>query len=259
MSYKNLAAVLLVMTSCSMAQDALPTGKEVVAKYVKATGGKEAYAKIKSYSLRGRMEVRNGQAGRNKGDIIIKGLMAPRRQYQSVAMGADRIERFCTDKVAWETSGAGTRQIKGLEFVQAARDASFVPELTPEKFFKSMKVTGKVKVGDVECYKLSVVPKAGQPELFYYAIESGLKVRSEQSVAMRESVVKVETQYSDYRKVGEVSFPFKSTQKATQADKSTFFTLITDKIELNAKVSKTLFAVPDKFRPKTDGGASRGK
>ena len=178
MRYRNLLAALLAMAPCAVAQDALPSAKEVMAKYVQVTGGKDAYAKVKSYIVRGKMQVPNAPAGQNTGDIIIKGLMKPRRQFQSVRMGNRRIERFCSDKTAWEIASGKTRQLKKVELAQAMRDASFVFELTPEKLFKSMKVEGKQKIGDEECYKLVVTPKAGKPETLYYGVESGLKAVS---------------------------------------------------------------------------------
>lgn len=236
-----VAAIVLAMPSIASAQAELPTAKEVLAKFVKATGGKEAFAKIKTYTVKAKFLV---PARGLKGDVHMFGTLRPNQQYQTLDLGqfGGKMERAFTGKAAWEISGNGTRRVKGLEMIQAGREASLLAELTPEKFYKAMKVEGKEKVGEEECYKVVLTPNKGKPETAFYSVKSGLKVKVVQHVISPQGEMKIEALSEDYRKVGDVMMAFKTTQKLPGG---MTFDLVTEKVEFNKQIDKSRFEVPD--------------
>ncbi|MDQ6698752.1 MAG: hypothetical protein M3Z36_01045, partial [Acidobacteriota bacterium] len=105
------------------AQDALPKGEAVLDKYVEATGGKAAYAKVHNSITKGRMEI-VGQGV--KGDLTVYSA-EPSKMYSVFEIdGVGKIEEGTDGTVAWSLSALqGARVKEGEEKAVALRSANF--------------------------------------------------------------------------------------------------------------------------------------
>ena len=236
-----IVAVAAAVPAAASAQDKMPTAKEVMARYVKVTGGKEAYAKIKSYTMKSEMTM---AAVGMKASINVFGTLKPAQMYQGIDLGqfGGMMERFITKKAVWETSAVqGTRVLTGVERAQNLKEASFAPELTPEKFYKAMKVAGKEKVEGEECYKVVLTPKTGKPETVYYSVKTGLKTKIVQTAKTPQGDMQVESLSSDYKKVGGIMVAMKAVQKLPNG---MTMQVKTQKVEFNKEIDKSKFKVP---------------
>lgn len=243
---KLLIAGLMLSPALANAQEKMPTAKEVMARYVKASGGKAAYEKVKNYKFNGTINI---AAIGIKGTVDIMGRIKPVAQKQTLDLGpaaGGTITRCFAGKQAWELNPVmGPRVLSGQELAQAAREASFVLELNPEKHYKAMKVVGKEKVGDEECYKLELTPKMGKPETAFYSVKSGLAVKRVQTVASPQGDVRVESVQSDYRKVDGVTMAFKTEQRLSNG---MTFLVEMKKVEFNKELPEDAFAAPDQVK-----------
>ncbi len=250
-----IVAIVAAVPASATAQDKMPTAKEVMARYIKVTGGKEAYAKIKSYTVKSEMSL---PAAGLKASINVVGTLKPVQMYQGIDLGqfGGKMERYLTKKACWETGLQGTRLITGLERAQNMKEAHFAAELTPEKFYKAMKVDGKEDVDGDECYKVVLTPKQGKLETAYYSVKSGLKVKTIQTAMSPQGEITVESTAGDYKKVGGILMSHKGTQKLPNG---MVMQLKTQKVEFNKKVDSAKFKVPEDVMDQAREAAAEAK
>ena len=236
---------MLSLTLTTMAQDTatLPDAREVIAKFVEATGGEANYRKLKSIHAKGKMSV-PAQNIEGTVDVIFAAGGKSRQIVEIAGLGVQKIGG--DGETYWsESNFTGVRILEGDERGQQARDADLHADLHPEKYFKSMKVTGTEKVGDEECYRVERVHKSGSEQVDFYSIESGLHLKSIMSVATPLGKIKIETMPSDYRKVGDVLMAFKSEQKLpgnmTQV-------IAMESIKANEDLPPETFDLPEKIK-----------
>ena len=236
----------LLFVGPALAQDKSPSGtlttaEQVMARFVKVTGGKGAYAKIKSYVSTGLMEM---PASGLKAPVKTMGTMDPVQMYMSIDLGqfGGTTEQFVTQKACWSASAIqGTRVMTGAEKAQMQRAAAMFPELAPSKYFKETKLEGIEDVEGAKCYKVKLVPKVGNPEFAFYSVESGFKVKTVATMQSPAGEMKIESLSSDYREVGPIKMPFKASQKFPNG---MTMSMTTEKVEINKPVEAGKFEVP---------------
>ncbi|MEO1525024.1 MAG: hypothetical protein AAFX06_06285 [Planctomycetota bacterium] len=241
-------ALTMMFVGPVLAQDKAPgsagmlkTAEEVLARYVQVTGGKDGYAKIKSYISTGTMEM---PASGLKAPVKTMGTMKPLTMYMSIDLGqfGGTTEQVVTEKATWSASAIqGTRVLTGSEEAQMKRAAAMFPELTPEKFFKEMSLEGVEKVGDEDCYKVKLTPKEGKPEMVFYSVKSGLRLKNVMTMQSPQGEMQIESQSSDYRDVGPIKMPFKAVQKFPNGMS---MSMVTESIEVNKPVDDAKFKMP---------------
>jgi zinc protease len=67
---------------------------------------------------------------------------------------------------------------------------------------------GTGKVGEEDAYKLKVTKPSGNISIEYYSIKSSLLLREESTFKQKDMEVSELVDYGDYKKVGNVLFPF---------------------------------------------------
>jgi hypothetical protein len=238
-----LAACVVLCPSDVDAQE--PSAKEILQRFVKLSGGKENYAKLKSYEMTAEISV---PAISVKFPLTMSGTLNPTQQLQVLDQAGTITRRYYTEKLAWEDGPTGKRLITGIEKGQATREASFLPELTPDRFYKSLKVVGTEKVNGDNCYKLELIPKVGKKETAFYSVASGFKRRVIQDVLTPNGEIRVQTTISDYRKIdGGLRISFKTEQKLTPLaapNQITNLVVNLKKCEINKAIPELTFKVP---------------
>lgn len=216
----------------------LPSGKEVLAKYIAATGGEAAYRKIKTQKLVSTMEI---PAQGLKGTVTVE--QNDQKQMRTemdfgpiglMSMGFD-------GTVGWSNSAMqGPQVLKGPELDQARQGAEMYRELTPDTSFASVETVGEEKVGDAECYKVVVTPKTGKPETRFYDKASGLLVKTTSVQVSQMGEIPVESLASDYREVEGLKLPFAATQKMMGMEMK----MIVNKVTFNEPIAADRFELP---------------
>ena len=249
-----VSGLILALTPPTFAQEKTPTAKEILARFVKVTGGKEAYAKIKSYRMKGKIQMQAGAV-----PVETQGTLSPSvEMYQLLDRGpAGKVEMFCLKNAAWRVSPAGPQLLSGIERSQAMREAAIVPELNPVKYYKSIRLNGTEKINGEECYKVVMTPKGGgKPEINYYSAKTGLKTKVVTTIYLGDQQIVIEALPSDYRKLpGGILRPFKSRNKLPNGD----FNIVTEKVEFNKGVDKSKFIVPDDIKALVKANAKKAK
>jgi len=156
---------------------ALPTIDQVLERYIRAIGGREANEKIKSRIATG--EWNNVTRGvRFPIEIYSK---APNKRVEML----DTTEnRGVTGRGYDGTSGwsmnmteTGLRQLEGAELAMIARESDFYRALRLDQLYKRLTVTAKEDIDGREVYVVEAVPETGNPERLYFESASGLLFR----------------------------------------------------------------------------------
>jgi len=215
----------------------LPSGEKVLQTSVEKSGGAAAFAKVKSVVMTGTVEM----AGHNiKGPATM--FQKDGKSYTAIDLpGIGKVEEGFDGKVAWESNSIqGARIKEGEERALVARSSRLSILDTWHEFYTSAKTVGSEDVNGKPAWKVEMTPKEGKPETLYFDKESGLLVRSTQTVTMAMGEIPVESEVSDYRVVDGIKTPFTMTQKAMGQVMVMHF----DKVDYNAEIPSDRFDIP---------------
>jgi hypothetical protein len=198
-----IIAVLVIQAPGLTAQEGLPSAESLVARYIKAIGGREAVLRHTSTRVAGTVAAPSSgmtgsfEAFAAKPDKVLLKITLD-------GMG-DSLEGF-DGRVAWTTSAlTGPMLAQGKELEQKKFDADYYAELRSSERYKSMKTLEKTTWEGRPSYKVSLVAHDGSEEIEYYDVETGFKTGK---VVTREMMmmgpVPLTTVASDYRKFGDI-------------------------------------------------------
>ncbi|MCG3160708.1 MAG: hypothetical protein JMDDDDMK_01777 [Acidobacteria bacterium] len=178
---------------------ALPTVDEVLDKFVKALGGREAVEKITSRSVKGSFEIE----AMNMTGTLEMAAKAPNKSATKVDIpGFGVVNNVFDGAKAWATDPMqGLRELSGGELAAMKRRSDFYAEINYKKIYPKMEMKGKEKVGSYETYVIEATPAEGGPEKLYFDVNTGLLVRQDMEVEGPQGKMATESYMDDYKVV----------------------------------------------------------
>ena len=226
--------------------DDLPKGSDILDKYVVATGGKEAYEKVKNRVMTGTMEI--GQAS-IKGNIAIYQAPPNKMLMTAELPGVGKIEEGTDGTTVWERNPlTGPRVKTGEEKAKGLRDATFDAEVNWRKVYKKAECVAEEKVDGKPCYKVELTMPEGQVRTAYYDKQSNLLVKTVSNEKSPMGNITVESILSDYKKVDGIFIPHKVRQKMAGQE----IAIVLEKIEQNVKLPDNRFDLPEDIKKLAD-------
>lgn len=220
------------------AKPATPTVDELLDKYVKAIGGKEALEKTSSRSGKGTMEL-EGMGLSGPAEMFAK---APNKSALFIDLqGVGKIANVCDGEKAYSLSPMeGVRELSGVELTQAKRNADFYQPLNLKKNYPKLEVKGKEKVGSTDAYIVEATPASGDPQKLYFAADTGLLVRVDSDNDTPQGKMSFEVYFSDFKDVDGIKIAHSIRQV------SAAFTAVIklSEVKHNATVDEAKFAKP---------------
>lgn len=206
------------------------TADAVIAKYLEAIGGLEAINAVKDFDIRGSM----GVMGMNL-DFARK-YKAPNMAFTSATMNGQTMFKQVFNGEKGVTSQMGnSAPIQGEELEAIKLESHFIPERFYKEWKVDYKLSGAEMIHDRLAYRMTIVLPNGSEKTTYYDAESGLKVKTvSTNPAGTQS-----TEFTDYRDIKGVKFPFKTATKA--GPQNLEFT--TKTLEVNSGLSNDDFKV----------------
>lgn len=175
------------------------TTELVFNNYLKAIGGKDAVANVKSVLMQAQAEIQ-GQ----KLDLEVKSTSTGKTM-QVVSMGGNAVSKQVFNGTTGFSVMQGQKIVFNEEQIEAAKaDASQFPEMNASE----AKVMGIEAVDGKDAYVVAL----NKETTAYYDLESGLKVKSVKTVSQGEQTMEVPTGFSNYQEVAGVKFPFTISQ-----------------------------------------------
>jgi outer membrane lipoprotein-sorting protein len=139
---------------------------------------------------------------------------------------------------------------KGYQMQMGNKKDMTADEIAPKKVFTSLTeqsdyltnpafklvVKGIQKVNGADAYQLLVTDPTGKTSTEYYDIKSKLLVKNENTTTNNTSVMQT-IEYSDYRKVDNVMFPYKLAMTISAGGQDQNITMTVTDIKLNTGVT----------------------
>ncbi len=183
----------------------LPGADEILEKYVKALGGKEAIEKLSSRSVKGTLEI---EAANLSGNVETYHKAPNKYASLFTISGIGGGGQVFDGAKGWDSNPmSGLRELAGEELAVLKREADFYQPLNLKKHFLKMEVKGKETVGSSETYVVIASPVEGGPEKLYFDTASGLLVRQDAERETAQGKMASEEYFGDYKDVGGVKVP----------------------------------------------------
>lgn len=225
-------------TAKAAAAAKLPTVKEILDRYVKALGGREAIEKVKSRTSTGTLELV---------PMNLKGTFetyaAPdAKSFSKMTIGGigDMLEG--TDgKTAWAVNPIqGNREKAGIELLQSKLINDFYRDVRLEKLFPKIELKGIEKVGEKDAYVVVATPDGVPAETWYFDTKTGLMLRSDITAVTPEGNTPMTVFYEDMRAVDGVMIPFRIRTQTPQFQ----IVMTATEVKHGTQVDEAKFAKP---------------
>ncbi len=217
---------------------ALPTVDDILDKYVKAIGGREAIEKVKSRSVKGSFDMETFGVTGAPIEMFAK---APNKTAMKIDVpNFGVVNRVFDGAAGWEANPmTGLRELSGVELAQTKRGADFYQELNFKKHYPKMELKGKEKVGSSEAYLIEATPAEGSSEKLYFDVATALLIRHDAETESPQGKLQVETYLDDYKAVDGVKIPHTMKQVTPMMSFVMKFTEVKNNVEIDeAKFSK---------------------
>jgi len=224
-AYDNYANVVKA-TETTAVPTAAPA--EIIKNYIKAIGGEDAIKKITSLQQNGEMEMQ-GQ----KLTVTIKN-MAPNLSSMEISMGGQTaMKQVYNGKTGYAMQMGQKAELTGDDLAEKKDDKGYGSQVYYATDGTKIEAAGTAKVGTADAFKLNITSPSGKKKTEYYDTKTGLLLKDESTTTKGGAEISQATEYSNYKKVGDVLFPFTLTQSVATPQGSQEFSVVIKDIKIN--------------------------
>ena len=243
-----LMSIVAVLTVGRAAVAYAQTVDEIIDKYLAATGGRAALAKLTSRVVTGTISV-STPAGELSGTIEVYN-KGPLKQRTLVKIDASTlgIGQIVQDQRFNGTTGYtidsinGNREMTGDQLETARANTFPSPLLNYKENGTKIELVGREKVGDKDAYVLRMSPKTGPAGRLFIDADTYLIAKTVATVdAPPVGTIEQTLSLSDYRDVDGVKVPFKVRSSNQFQDVSITVT----KVDQNTSIDDQMFSKPE--------------
>ena len=205
---------------------------EIIQKYISVSGGDEELKKINSVMLTGTMSVQGAQL-----DVVQK-RMAPNMDLMDLTMNGQAVVHVVFDGTSgYQTQMGSKKDLSPEEIVQKKEVQGVFPQLFYKANGFKLEVGGVEKAGSADAYKVKVTSPSGNVSTEYYDVATGYLVKEESSTKEDGQETQHSTEFSNFKKVGNVMFPFTYAISVALPNGTQEFTIEASDIKVNEGVT----------------------
>ena len=219
----------------------LPSGAELHARYVAASGGAENIKKHTSMHMTAEFEI---PAQGMKGSVEAWGL-APDKFLSVVEIpGLGTIKQGFDGTTGWGVNPmTGATVLTGKELAQMKEQADMHAVLNPNKFTKSRETLEKTTFDGKEAYKVKAVPVEGEDFIEYYDAKTGLMIGTVRKIESQMGPMESTNIVTEYQLIDGQMMPMKMKQSVMGMDQ-----VITIKKVEFVPVDAAVFELPKEIK-----------
>ena len=178
---------------------------DIIKNYLDAMGGAAELKKVTSYATTMNMSMQGMKLNVNAKK------MAPNKEMMAVSMGGNVVMKSVFDGEKGYQQQMGTKKDIGADEIAQKK---FQTTLTEQLDYLNnpafkLVVQGVEKVNGSDAYKVNVTSPAGKTSTEYYDVKNKFLVKNESTTTANNNAVTQTVEYSDYRKVGNIMYPYK--------------------------------------------------
>jgi len=223
------------------------TADEVVARYIKAIGGRKALDAVKTQRRTGK----NSMAGGMEMPFVMEFKKPNKFRAEFTMQGMTAIQAFdgTTGWMVIPFQGSDEPQKMPPEQAEEMKDQADMngPLVDYARKGYKLELEGKDQVDGTDAYKLKLTKKDGTVEYYFLDAEYFLPIKIKGKREVQGTTVEYEATPGDYKKVGDLLLAHSFKQQAIGMPMTATMTF--DKIELNVDIPDTQFEMP---KPKPD-------
>lgn len=234
LTVKTFDAYARPVTAATNAVAVKKSAAEIISGYLTAIGGEAELKKITSIVQTADFEIQ-GQ----KLTATMK-LLFPNLESSEISMnGTTVMKEVFNGNSGFQSQMGQKKEITGEELAQKKAKKGLFDQL----YYKGNKleVAGITKVGQADAYILHITPPAGKKVTEYYDVKTGYLLKEEKSIKSNGTDITQITEYSDYRKVGNVLLPYKINQSVQTPAGSQDFVINVKDIKVNTGIKPADF------------------
>lgn len=222
---------------------ALPSGDDILNKYVEAIGGQAAIDKIKSRVMKGNLAAANGLTGTYEIDQA-----TPDKGYESFVTPRGTMERAVNGSGGWEKNPQGVRELAGQQLADLKLSMQLFRNLKLKEQYSRLRVGGKDKIGDRDVYVANATSTDNRRERLFFDVENGLLLSRVTYTQTMIGVIPEQTDFEDYRDVDGLKLPFTVRVSSVDAGNPILTRTFTE-IKLNVPVDDSKFKMSAAPKP----------
>jgi hypothetical protein len=181
----------------------LPSVADVLDHYETALGGRTAIDRMRSRSLKGSVQMWDHEP-----HPIEISQVAPDKYLSIMTTGQGRNFRGYDGSTGWARSAESVRKLGGGALSELVRIADIYKDMRIKERRPGLKVIGKEKIGDKDCYVLEAPVSQNTTEKLFFDTATGLLKRRLTLMETKVGVVPERFDFDDYRDVDGVREPF---------------------------------------------------
>ncbi|MET0393715.1 MAG: pitrilysin family protein [Chitinophagaceae bacterium] len=212
------------------------TPAQIVDSYIKAIGGREALAKVNSVLSTGKMEIM-GQSL----DATMR-QMAPNKELLEISMAGQAVMKMVYDGTTGYQMQMGQKQdMDSADLNKRKAVKGLFEQLYYNDGRYKLEVKGMEKSGNANVYVLAVTLPSGDTRTEYYDVTSGLLVKTAEAKETEGMQITQTTEFADYKKVGDVSLPYKLSTSVSTPMGAQEFVIVLNTVKVNEGVTAADF------------------
>ncbi len=238
-----LASVLSFVPPALHAQPAkTPSVEDILNRYVRATGGEDAYKRISTVVMRGTMEIK---AQGIKAEMLVYRADGGKSYSVVDIPGMGKQEDGANGDVVWEKTALGPRLKTGVEkFLQTCAGEAMSEYVRAvagkDTCYSKMEVAGEDMVNGRPVWKLILTPKMGKLEEQYFDKESGLLVQQKMTMPTPLGELPISLNIGGYKKIDGIETPTTVDTRLGPVEMQMNFS----SVSYNEKIPEQIFALP---------------
>jgi len=235
-----LAVFVLYLVFFGRGYDSRVTG--LIEKNVAAKGGDDAWEKVKSLRLSGRMSLGQG--------VVVPYSIKQKRPLKMCTeyeFNKRRVVQCIDGKSGWQYVpylGRNRPEKLPTEQVRGLADTASIDGMLLNAYERNFDIQwqGKEDVNGLPADKLEIKMPGGTVRWIYLDEMTGLEVKLEFKRMLGKKEQTVETSFSDWKTAGSLLFPGKTVTRIKGASESNFVTI--DTIMVNPEIADKRFVMP---------------
>jgi hypothetical protein len=216
----------------------IPSLKEILTRAEKSMGGSEAWKKTNTLMMKGLLQTEDASAFVAI-EIYKK---APDKSLLKMKLPQDlEMREVCDGKSAWlEDPRGGYREFKGAELESRLRRSQFSEQSQMILLAATGKVLGADKIGLHSVYVVEYSSQKNETTKLYFDAESGLVLRSEETLAKPDGTFTTKLDMDDYRSVDGMMVPF----RMKRTEKGAVIKIRLTQVKNNLPIDDEMFVKP---------------
>lgn len=224
-TFDNYAAPVTATTSASAPAK---SAQEIIGNYIKAIGGEAALKKVTAVQQTGEMDMQG-----NKLAVAFKKMNPNLSSMEISMMGQTAMKQTFNGNSGYQMQMGKKADLTAEEIAEAKADKGIFNQLYYGTDGSKLEAAGTAKVGKADAYKIVVTSATGKKKTEYYDTTSGLLLKEESTTTKDGNEITQSTEYTDYKKVGDVLFPHGMLQSVQTAKGGQEFNIVIKEVKIN--------------------------